>query len=183
MNSNKENLKDEFAAFLSADEINPSPALNDVVLQMVNSELNPSSYRVFMKVIGIHAVISLFTLSLCSQFGFQTLPRFDLMNHFMSVVGPTYCMAFCGAIYLGVSALVLSLLMKPEEVRTIRHNKLLQMTLLSGVSLGVFLCLGASLFLLPTALWIFGALVGGVGTLELGWLVRSQFRKRLVYGI
>jgi hypothetical protein len=32
-------------------------------------------------------------------------------------------------------------------------------------------------------LWVLGSLFGGVATLELGWLIRLQFRKHLVFGI
>ena len=101
----------------------------------------------------------------------------------MDVVGHTYCMAFCGLLYLGISALSLSLLLKPEEIKVIRRHKILQLTLLSGVSLGVFLCLGAEVLLIPGTLWVAGSLIGGISTLELGWLLRSKFRRQLVFGI
>jgi hypothetical protein len=183
MKSKNEQLKDEFQLFLSADEVRPPQELGHNIQQHVGRELNPTFQTVFLKVLGVHAAVSLFSLSLCSQFGFQTISLFDLMDHFMKFAGPTYCMAFCGAIYLGISALALSFLLKPEEVKAIRRHAVLQMILLAGVSLGVFLCLGANMLFVPVALWIVGSLAGGIATLEGGWLVRSQFRKKLVYGL
>lgn len=182
MKSKNDQLKDEFQLFLSADEAQPPQNISLKIQNDILTDLNPSFSSVFLKVLGVHAVVSLLSLSLCSQFGFRTLPLLDLMNHFMDIVGPTYCMAFCGAIYLGLSALALSLLLRPQDVRVIRKNMLLQMTLLTGASLGVFLCLGASVLFVPIALWIAGALVGGIATFETGWFIRSQFRKKLIYG-
>lgn len=133
--------------------------------------------------LGIHTVVSLFSLSICSQFGIQSLKIYDAMDSMMSVVGHTYCMAFCGLLYLSISALMLSFLLKPEEIKVIRRHKVLQLTLLAGVSLGVFLCLGAEILIIPGILWVVGSLVGGITSLELGWMLRAKFRKQLIFGI
>ena len=101
----------------------------------------------------------------------------------MSLVGPTYCMAFCGLIYLSLSALAFSFFLRPEEVQVIRRNLFLQFALLSGISLGVFLCFGAQILLLPGSLWFVGSLVGGLASLEIGWQVRTKFRKQILFGI
>jgi|SRR6185312_54273 len=172
----------EFNEFLSAPEINPPTKLNHAILSHVHQELNPTAHRVFIKVLGIHTVVSLFSLSICSQFGIRVLPLYDAMESMMSLVGKTYCMALCGLLYLGFSALALSFLLKPEEVKVIRRHKILQLTLLTGLSLGVFLCLGAEVLFIPAALWMAGSLIGGIVTLELGWMLRSRFRKQLVFG-
>ncbi|MBX3019715.1 MAG: hypothetical protein KF767_17635 [Bdellovibrionaceae bacterium] len=182
MTTKDKNISKEFGEFLSSPEVIPPLALRDSILSTVQKDLNPSGTQVFLRVIGVHTVVSLFSLSICSQFGLQSFKIFDAMNWAMSYVGHAYCMAFCGLLYLGISALALSLLLKPEDVRVLRQHRFLQVTLLSGVSLGVFLCLGAQILLIPGALWITGAIIGGVSTLELGWLVRSKFRRQLVFG-
>lgn len=176
-------LDEEFNQFLSAPEITPPNAAREAVLTHVNRELNPSNQNVFLKMLGVHTVVSLFSLSICSQFGIQSLKLYDAMGSMMEAVGHTYCMAFCGLLYLGISALALSLLLKPEEIKVIRRHKVLQFTLLTGVSLGVFLCLGAEVLLFPGAIWIAGSLIGGIATLELGWWLRSKFRQQLIFGI
>lgn len=176
-------ITEEFNEFLSAPEVAPPIAACDAVLSQVNRELNPSNQSVFLKMLGVHTVVSLFSLSICSQFGVQFLKLYDAMDSMMEVVGHTYCMAFCGLLYLGISALAFSLLLRPEEIRVIRRHKILQLTLLSGVSLGVFLCLGAKILLIPGTLWIAGSLIGGIATLELGWMLRSKFRRQLIFGI
>lgn len=176
-------ITEEFDEFMSASGMTPPLAVREAVLTHVHEELNPSNQSVFLKMLGVHTVVSLFSLSICSQFGIQSLRIYDAMESMMSVVGHTYCMAFCGLLYLGISALALSLLLKPEEIKVIRRHKLLQLTVLTCVSLGVFLCLGAKVLLLPGTLWIAGSLTGGIASLEFGWLLRSKFRQKLVFGI
>jgi hypothetical protein len=183
MTLNEKNLTDEFNEFLSASELVPPVMAREAILARVNRDLNPPSQNVFLKMLGVHAVVSLFSLSICSQFGVQSLRLYDAMESMMTVVGGTYCMAFCGLLYLGLSALALSLFLNPEEIKVIRRHQILQFTLLTGVSLGVFLCLGAKVLLFPGTLWIAGSLVGGISTLELGWMLRSKFRRQLVFGI
>jgi hypothetical protein len=179
---NEINLNQEFQDFLSATETAPQASVSNNILSLINGDLNPSFQKVFMKVLGIHSVTSLLSLSLCSQFGIRTFSFFDLMHTFMKMTGPTICLALCGALYLGLSSLMISLFLSPEEVRKIRLQKGLQITLLSGASLGVFLCLGAEMLFLPMIFWFVGSLSGGIVTLEVGWLLRSQFRKRLIFG-
>ena len=175
-------LNEEFNAFLSASEIAPPTGVREAVLSYVTKDLNPSNQSVFLKMLGIHSVVSLFSLSICSQFGVQTLRLYDAMESMMAVVGHTYCMAFCGLLYFTISALALSFLLRPEEIKVIRRHKVLQLTLLAGVSLGVFLCLGATVLFLPSILWVTGSLVGGIVSLELGWMIRAKFRRRLIFG-
>lgn len=169
----------ELNQFLSAPEVAPPISLQETVLVRMSGLLNPSFQSVFLKILGVHAIVSVFSLSICSQFGIQSFKIYDAMDSMMEVVGHTYCMAFCGVLYLSVSALSLSFLLKPEEIKVIRRHPFLQFTCLIGVSLGVFLCLGAEVLLLPGALWIGGSLLGGITSLELGWLVRSKLRRQL----
>ena len=179
---NNKKLSEEFAEFLSASELPAPLVLREAVLSEVHRDLNPSHKTVFLKMLGIHSAVSLLSLSICSQFGIKVLPLYDAMDAMMSVVGHTYCMAFCGLLYLGISALAFSLVLRPEEVKVIRRHKVLQLTLLSGLSLGVFLCLGAEVLLIPGILWLIGSLIGGIATLEVGWLLRAKLRRQLVFG-
>jgi len=183
MTMHDKKIAEEFGEFLSSSEVRPPTQVSEKILLHVRQELNPSQQIVFFKMLGVHAVVSLFSLSVCSQFGFQSFQLFDAMNLFMSAVGHTYCMALCGALYLGLSGLVFSLVLKPEEIKIIRKHRVLQMFLLSGVSMGVFLCTGAGVLFLPSLLWITGSLLGGIMTLELGWLVRSKIRQKIVFGL
>lgn len=172
----------EFREFMSTPESAPPVRVSRSILETVRQKLNPSGHSVFIRILGIHAVVSLFSLSICSQFGIQTLPIYDAMNSMMKMVGHTYCMALCGLLYLSLSSLAMSALLSPEEVKVIRRQKLLQVALLTGVSMSVFLCLGAEILLLPAVFWIAGSLLGGMVTIELGWKARAAYRHREVTG-
>ena len=176
-------LSKEFEEFLQAKEMSPTVASYETIFSVVHRDLNPTSRSVFLKMLAIHSVVSFFTLSFCSQFGIRTLPIFDLMFSMMSLAGERYCMAFCGIFYVGVSAVTLSFLLTPEEVQVIRKTKLLQLTLLSGISLGVFLGFGATVVLWPGIIWFLGSILGGSLGIELGWFLRSKLRKNLIFGI
>lgn len=183
MNEDPKMLSEEFRAFMDAGEVSPPAGIKAQIFDHVARDLNPSFWNVLVRVLGIHAVLSVVTLSICSQFGVQLFPLLDLMNTFMFYAGHTYCMAFCGALYIGSSALSLSLVLTPEQVRVVRKNSLLQLLILSFLSLAILLFFGAEILLFPALLWLSGALIAGVLSLELGWSLRAQFRKRVVFGI
>lgn len=172
-------LSEEFNEFMSSPEFIPPHAIRERVFNQIYRELNPSIPTVFLKMLSVHCFVSLFSLSICSQFGVQFLNVYDAMESMMALLGHSYCMIFCGLLYLSVSALALGLFLKPEEIKVIRRNPLLQFSMLAGISLGVFLCIGAEVLFIPGALWIAGSLVGGIAGLELGWMVRFQLKRYL----
>lgn len=183
MTKKDENLNEEFLEFLSASPIQPSARISEQILSRVHRELNPPRGRLFMKILGIHAFVSVVSLSVCSQFGVQAFPLYDAMNSFMQVMGHTYCLAVCGFLYLAASSLTFSFVLTPEEIRAIRKDRYSLILALAGVSLGVFLCVGTEVLALPSVFWLGGALVGGFGAFEVGWKLRSKFRQTLVHGI
>lgn len=168
----------DFNDFLNAPEISPPTSVTSNVTSKVHRDLNPSNFRVGAKILGIHAGLSLVTLSICSQFGLQLFSVMDLMQSFMRIAGHTYCMAFCGALYIGSSAFALSLLLSPEEVLTVRRNRILQFLILSGVSLAAFIFFGAEVLLVPALLWIGGAFLAWVASVEVGWSIRTIALRR-----
>lgn len=176
-------LQEDFAEFLSAPEMEPPAHVKEKILNYVHNELNPSRKKIFLKILGIHSLVSVFSLSLCSQFGIQTFPLYDAMNEFMKVMGHTYCLALCGFFYFAMSSSAFSFMLKPEEIRVIRKDKYAQLLVLTGVSIGVFLCIGSEILFLPSLFWMMGSIMGGLGAFELGWQVRSKFRRALIHGI
>lgn len=183
MTDKDKNLTKDFIDFISSPGIEPSAEVSNSILSYIHQEMNPSRRRLFMKILGIHSIVSIFSLSLCSQFGIQTFPVFDAMNTFMKVMGDTYCLALCGFLYFAMSSLIFAFTLRPEEIYAIRKDRYSQILLLAGVSLGVFLCFGANVLALPSIFWLSGALVGGFGALEVGWRLRSKIRQVIIYGI
>lgn len=173
---------DDFKEFLNAGDAAPPKGVTEKILAQVDKDLNPPAWSVFGKLALVQAVVGTLTLLFCPQFGISILPGMGLMHLFMQF-GATVCMAACGVIFLGAGALVSSLVLKPEEVKIIRRNRTLQLAILSTLSIGTFICLGASVVATLGGAWIVGSTIGGVLTLELGWYIRSQFRRKLIYGL
>ncbi|MEW6058413.1 MAG: hypothetical protein AB1540_17565 [Bdellovibrionota bacterium] len=173
---------DEFQEFMSARETEPPQNLSIGILARIRADLSPAAWLVFSKMALIHSVVGTMVLLFCPQFGITILPGMGLMALFMRF-GETACMVGCGAVFLGSSALAASFFLRPEEVKVIRKNKLLQLSSLAMLSIGVFICLGASMVATLGLAWVIGSVVGGLATLELGWIIRSRFRRRIIHGI
>ena len=168
-------MNKEFQQFINQNAEAVPSHLSDIIFKEVHADLDPSWSQIFGKVVLIHTVLGFVTLSICSQFGLQTFPVLDLMYAFMSVVGPKYCMAFCGAIFLGGSAFSFAMLLTRPELLKVRKNGVLQILILSILSLAILAFFGAEVLLIPALLWLTGATVAGVLSLELGVRVRNHF--------
>lgn len=172
---------DEFQSFASAEEVAPPRKLSSHILTKVRADLNPSSWFVFSKLVFIHLLVGTLTLLACPQLGINILPGHGLMAVFMKL-GETGCTAACGAFFLGTSTFMASLLLRPDEIRTIRRTELIQIAALSLLSLAIFLSVGASTVTSLVLAWTIGSVVGALTTFEFGWIARRFFRRRLVYG-
>jgi hypothetical protein len=172
----------EFQEFASASEELPPKALSSRIHETIQAELNPSAWLVFFKVAFVHLVMGTITLLFCPQFGISFFQGAGLMGLLMRF-GPTLCMLGCGAIFLGSSALAASLILKPEEIKVVRRLEFLQFALLGALSIGVFAFLGEEMILTLTLVWLAGSILGALGSLELGWLVRLHFIQRLTLEI
>ncbi len=173
---------EDFQIFLQSKESNPPPRVTEQIFLKVNGDLNPLSWAVFTKLTLVQACVGLVTLLFCPQFGISLFSGMGLTSVFMQL-GETACMAACGGVFLGAGSFVGALILKPEEVKVIRRNKVLQLALLGSLSMGAFICLGAPVIMTLGLVWLLGSTLGGIATLELGWLIRSQFRRKMIYSL
>lgn len=167
-------MKTDFSEYLNSQEITPPHDIERAVTARVRSDLSPSVTKVFIKILGVHSVVSLLSLSFCSQFGVQTLRVSDLMDFMMARFGHSLCHLICGGFYLGMSSLALALWLRPEDLRGLKRHPLLQVSLLILASLGVFVCIGEEVLALPTLFWIAGSYVSALVGIEVGWKLRSS---------
>jgi hypothetical protein len=172
----------EFQEFTSAEEIAPPLKVTQKILAHVESALNPPWWSVLSRLALIQMIVGAVTLLFCPQFGINLGGGAGLMGVFMRW-GEEVCMLGCGAVFLGTSALVSSLVLRPEEIKVIRQTELLQFSILGLLSISIFIITGATAVGTLALFWLVGSILGGLMTLELGWLVRTQLRKRVVYGI
>lgn len=150
---------EDFKLFMSVPEIDPPAHIRDEVFRVVHRDLHPSAWLVLSKLGGIHVVVGSFSLLICSQFG---MGRGDtVMSTFMSY-GAMVCMAFCGALFLGLTTLIAGVVLSQPELKKIRQTGYSPIALLGVVSLTVFFCFGADIAFSFAMAWFFGALSAGV---------------------
>ena len=79
----------------------------------------------------------------------------------------------CGVVFTGGSLLMVSAILRTEEIKVLRQHQILSLTSLATLSLSAFICLGADLIATMTLVWIIGAVIGGFSGLQIGWKIRS----------
>lgn len=179
MNDKKLSLNEwanEFLAFLSAENREPPEPISSRVVKRVQSDLNPPQWIVFAKIALIHLVVGFLVLLICPQFGIGLFEGMGLTALFMHF-GELICSVACGALFLGTSMFVSSLVLKPEEIRAIRKREFVQLVLLSTLSIFAFISLGASVAATLGIAWVIGSVFGGYTSLELGRRFRFRFSR------
>jgi len=165
-----------FDEFVSSEAITPPRQLSDQILGRVAAELNPSPWKIFAKLAFVHLIAGTATLLFCPQFGLQLAGGNELMGYLMHF-GEKVCMLGCGAEFVVGTALVASIVLRPEEVRTIRKTELLQFAAIGLLSLGAFVCFGTGVVLSFALFWLLGSVIGGIASFEFAWAVRAAFRR------
>jgi hypothetical protein len=163
----------DYQEFIGTTPVAPPLALTSAILTAVRHELSPSAWSVFFKLLSIHALSAVITLSICPQFGFRLLgDGHGLMAHFMRF-GSAGCMAACGFFFLGTSLLVASLLLQPAQLRVVRERRWVEIGSLAILSLAFFAAITPGILLSPALFWLAGALAGAMCVMELGWRLRA----------
>lgn len=174
-NQNKE-WGNDFSEFLSSSEMTPPASLSRKVLERVASDLNPSPWAVFSKLIAVVIVAGSLSLLICPQFGLGSY--YSPLMHFFMQLGSTGCRAACGAFFMVTSIVSACLILRPEELRVVKRTKFLALSAISGLGLGVFMCTSPEIILSAALAWFIGALVGGFLSLELGLRARFYILER-----
>lgn len=169
-NNHKEWLK-EFTEFsnINSDQVQvPQSAF-----AQIKSRLFPSPWIVFGKVTSIHAVVGFVSLAVCNQFGlnpFQT--QQSLTDWFMKIAGHNFCMVLCGLFFMATTYLLANLFLTLEELESIKRYEWLHIGVIGLASLAAFYFFGGELITAFVLLWIVGALIGGLLSIEGSYRVR-----------
>lgn len=148
--------------------------VDEKILKTVHDRLHPKTGLLIGKVFLTHMITAVLTLSVCPQFGFKMfkLP-INLMHTFM-VFGLPICNFLCGLFFTATSMAVASLVLNRDEVRALRYRKALAASVLLLGSIGFFGIMNPNLFIEFSLLWLLGAVMGIVGTLEISSRVLSR---------
>jgi hypothetical protein len=177
-NNEKQNWTKDFTEFVSIEESSVPQSLNDNVQNVILDALNPSGFKVFVKLSLITFIVGFITLLFCPQFGISLTSSMGLM-HYLMPFGDAVCMISCGGLFAGSSVFVASLVLLPEEVLRLKKHFGLQLASLSILSVGTFLCVGGDVVFTLGLIWAFGAIMGGAVSLESGWRLRKAFLVRV----
>ena len=100
----KEWLED-FKDFVTAKEVAVPEDVSKRILNYIHRDLNPSSWLVFLKLLGIHSIVGTLSLAMCDQFGMNPFnTSFSLSQYFMRF-GYSFCMVLCGGLFLGLTGI------------------------------------------------------------------------------
>ncbi len=175
--NDKNSWQSEFVDFISTDSASVPPTLTMRILGHVADDLNPSAFAVFRKISFIQFLVGTFTLLFCPQFGISLTSSQGLMPYLMKF-GDSVCMLGCGALFTGLSFIIVSVALRPEEIRALKRNEVLQLVSLAALSLGSFVCVGGEIVITLGLVWALGAVLSAAVTLEAGWAMRKYFARR-----
>lgn len=174
----KPTLREEYEEFANSKPTEPGPALSSKVRERILRELHPAPAQVMTKLLAVHVVASVISLSFCPQFGVQFFSEsMGIMRYFMTL-GPFACTALCGAFFMFVSIASGLILLSPEEVRTLRRHRVLGLTALVSITLAFFWMLNAELVLGLTLAWLIGAYGVGFAALEFARVISEKQTQR-----
>lgn len=172
---NKKNASSEFQEFMGIEP--QALATTASLFVKLQSRLFPNPWRVFGKMALIHLVFGLLSLSVCNQFGLNPFKTdFSLSNWLMMIGGEDFCMSLCGMLFMGSTYIFSNFFLTLEELESVKRHKWLQTGVLGLVSLASFYFFGAHLVVAVTLLWLTGALMGGLLSVELSYQFRQKFQ-------
>ncbi|MEK7071070.1 MAG: hypothetical protein AAB966_04645 [Patescibacteria group bacterium] len=162
----KEWLED-FKNFVETEEVIVPHEVSQRILTRIHDDLNPSSWVVFLKLLGIHSVVGTLSLAVCDQFGLNPFNTdFSLSQYFMKF-GHSFCMVLCGFLFLGLTGVFSKSILQQEEFLVLKKNVIIQVFFLSLLSLVSFVAFGGEVIIGAFILWFLGALFGGFAAIQI----------------
>ena len=139
---------------------------NEKILNDIHEKLHPKLTHVILKLFSIHLMTAVVTLSVCPQFGMKLFKiPVNLMNSFM-VFGMPACYFLCGVFFTATSVMMAAIILKRDEIRSLKFNKILTTFALILSSIGFFFIMSPNFFFEFSIMWLIGAITGVVMTLE-----------------
>jgi len=173
----KREWEKEYQIFNASPDVSPPQLLTESVFQMIERKLHPSPWIVFLKLLGIHSVVSTSTLFMCGQFGVSLRSGSMGLMDTMMIYGDTVCMLTCGFIFLGGSVLMALVLFGRDNLLAIKRTAPYQISALALLSLLGFLILPDAALTFNLVLpWLLGAMAGGYSLFLGGFKIREKFQ-------
>lgn len=167
-------FQSDFNDFAGENSSTPSSTLDNVILDKVKHELEPSHIIVFAKILGIQVFVGLITMLFCPQFSLSLTNNYDLFHYLHHNFGAQVCSAICGAIFIGSGAIFATHLLNYNEVLKIKKSKILYYLSLTSVILAGFIFISSDVYFNLAVFWFAGAVLAGAGLLELNLHIKRR---------
>ncbi len=173
-NQDEKNWQTEFEEFLGSDADHLE--IPKTLFEKVKNRLFPNPWIVFSKVALVHAILGFVSLSICNQFGLNPFrTSFSLSDWFMKMGSHHLCMSLCGIFFMASTYVLSNMFLTLEELESFKRHEWLQTGIFSLVSLAAFYFFGAELVTTVTILWLIGAFIGGVLSIESSYYLRRAW--------
>lgn len=167
MKNSENGWLEDFKEFVETENTSVPVEVSKSVLNRVRADLNPSAWTVFVKLVSVHLIVGTASLALCAQFGLNPFGTdFSLSDVFMQF-GHSTCMILCGLLFITLTILFGSLVLRREERLVLSRNAWLQVFGLSTLSLAAFIGFGAEVLIGVGVFWLAGAMIGGITSVKL----------------
>lgn len=160
----EQQLEQEFAEFIAAEPLAPTPALDDVILKRVARDLCPARWKIWARLTLVEVTAGLLTLTICPQFGLGFGQHNEFLRALHAATTPPVFYLLCGLIFVSFGAGLGGLVLAPAEIRTLGQQKYLYFTVYSLLSYLGLLGLGSEAFVISSLVWVLGALLGNILT-------------------
>lgn len=143
-----------------------SNTVKENILKEIESRVKPKLSLILTKVFFIHALTATITLTVCPQFGVKFLKLPVNMMHSFMFLGMPICNLICGIFFTATSFSVMSFILKRDEIRFLKYHNIAATMTVVLTSIGFFEIMNPNLFLEFSFIWLIGAIVGSMLTLE-----------------
>ncbi len=172
----EQELLQEFAEFVDAEQIAPGGRLDETVLRMVRKDLRPALWKIYGKLTLVEATAGLLTLTICPQFGFGFGQHNQFLHALHSSTPPAVFYLLCGLFFVLLGATLGGLILNRAEIRTTGRSRYLYFAVYSILAFLILVALGTEAFVISALVWILGALLGNILGFEAAIRLRQATR-------
>ena len=135
----------EFLKFINSKDSLPSSELDNKVRTQISNSLAITLSKVVRKLSLVHFASAILTLSFCPQFGIGPIGGGEGITSLVLQYGQLVCGLFCGAIFMGTTALISLFVFNKAEVTVLYKNSFWLFPLIAVLSVVVLMLFGHTL--------------------------------------
>ncbi len=173
-------MKEEYQKFMEASEAEVPQALKKNSLASLTADMGIRPRFILLKLLVLHFAAAFFTLNFCPQFHVGSAnEKVSQFLYALMQVHHLLCAAFCGFLFLGVSALLASLVLKDKELFWLKNRAWWSSSVLTLFSLFYFMYAGdlgsAHFDIFFSSVWTLSSIVSAALIYSLVFRLRDRF--------